>query len=508
MRGMVQFGRRAAAIFVALAALSGFLVLAESTSAGADTVTFTSASVGTSGSTANFNESGPWTMSWTYDCTAFGSQGVFEVDVNQPSGDLAEDLGTGNEGNGGSGTEYYYDTGQFNLSVISDCSWTISVAPSSGASLSTPVTFSSETTGSTGNPQQFSVGGTWTMSWTYDCTAFGSQGNFIVDINQPAGDDAEDIGPSELGTGSSGTDTYNDTGTFSLDVLSECSWSIAINSAEPPPPTTTTTATPPTTTTTTPTGSGGYDLVGSDGGVFVFGSSSGFHGSLPGIGIKVNNIVGIVPNANDTGYFLVGSDGGVFAFNTTFSGSLPGIGVHVNNIVGIVPNANDAGYFLVGSDGGVFAFNTTYAGSLPGEGIHVNNIVGIAPTADDHGYWVVSSTGTVYPFGDAATFGNAMPTGTKIKGIAATPDSGGYWLVAANGSVYTFGDATSYGSLPGSGIAASNIVALVPTGDAKGYWLIGSNGAVYPYGDAPNQGSLPSLNVSVNNIVGGVPTSA
>src|SRR5450759_4280305 len=63
--------------------------------------------------------------------------------------------------------------------------------------------------------------------------------------------------------------------------------------------------------------SSGYDLVGSDGGVFVFapqGTTSGFYGSLPGQGVHVNNIVGMVATADDHGYFLVGSDGGVFAF--------------------------------------------------------------------------------------------------------------------------------------------------------------------------------------------------
>jgi hypothetical protein len=87
----------------------------------------------------------------------------------------------------------------------------------------------------------------------------------------------------------------------------------------------------------------GYDLAGADGGVFVFpvGQSSGFFGSLPGLGVKVNNVVGIVPTNNFTGYNLVGSDGGVFVFPTGqssgFFGSLPGLGVKVSNVVGIVP---------------------------------------------------------------------------------------------------------------------------------------------------------------------------
>ena len=63
-------------------------------------------------------------------------------------------------------------------------------------------------------------------------------------------------------------------------------------------------------------------------------------------------------------------------------GSLPGLGVNVNNIVGIVPTSDNAGYWMVGSDGGVFGFGDAgFVGSLPGMGVHVNNIVGFASAA-------------------------------------------------------------------------------------------------------------------------------
>jgi hypothetical protein len=244
-----------------------------------------------------------------------------------------------------------------------------------------------------------------------------------------------------------------------------------------------------------------YDLVGSDGGVFVFGG--GFYGSLPGLGVHVNNITGIVPTATDTGYFLVGSDGGVFAFNAPFANSLPGIGVHVNNIVGIVPTLDDQGYFLVGSDGGVFSFNAPFENSLPGLGIHVNDITGIAATPDDQGYWLVGSNGNVYAFGDAAYHGNA-PVGAR--GITATGDGGGYWVVGSNGAVSSFGDAGNFGDLPDLGVSVDNIVGIVVTPDSQGYNLIGSDGGVFSFGDAENLGSLPGLSIHVNNVVGAVPT--
>src|SRR6185437_8924836 len=98
----------------------------------------------------------------------------------------------------------------------------------------------------------------------------------------------------------------------------------------------------------------GYDLAGTDGGVFVFpvGMTQGFYGSIPGLGIHINNIKGLVPTNNYQGYNLVGSDGGVFVFplgqTAGFYGSLPGLGVHTNDIIGTVEQPDGGGYLLVG----------------------------------------------------------------------------------------------------------------------------------------------------------------
>ncbi len=261
--------------------------------------------------------------------------------------------------------------------------------------------------------------------------------------------------------------------------------------------------------------SSGYDLVGSDGGVFVFptGQSSGFFGSLPGLGVKVNNIVGMVPTSTDEGYFLVGSDGGVFAFGTApFLGSLPGL--HVTPtlpIAGIVAANADKGYFLVGKDGGVFAFGTVpFLGSLPGKGISVDNIIGIASTPSGNGYWLVSATGTVYGFGAAQTLGTAKGSSSPVSAIAGTPTGGGYWITTQNGTVYAFGNAKkpAPGTLPGVGVTPAHpVIGIVHTSDTAGYWLIGSDGGIFAFGDAPFVGSLPGVTVHVTNVVGAVPTA-
>jgi len=56
--------------------------------------------------------------------------------------------------------------------------------------------------------------------------------------------------------------------------------------------------------------------------------------SLPGLKVHINNIVGAVPTSTGQGYWMIGSDGGVFAFGDAgFVGSLPGLGLRVSNIV-------------------------------------------------------------------------------------------------------------------------------------------------------------------------------
>ena len=64
-----------------------------------------------------------------------------------------------------------------------------------------------------------------------------------------------------------------------------------------------------------------------------------------------------------------------------YHGSLPGQGIHVTDIVGITATPNGGGYWLVGADGGVFSFgNAGYYGSLPGEKVSLDDIVGIVVT--------------------------------------------------------------------------------------------------------------------------------
>ena len=159
----------------------------------------------------------------------------------------------------------------------------------------------------------------------------------------------------------------------------------------------------------------GYWLVGSDGGIFSFGSAQ-FYGSTGSLKLQ-RPVVGIVPTKDDAGYWLDASDGGIFAFgDTQFYGSIPGLGLHPAGsglpnsldapIVGMVPSNDDGGYFMVASDGGVFAFGDAhFAGSCPGIGGCSGAAVAVMPDASGNGYWLVTKTGNVYTFGDAPNYG-------------------------------------------------------------------------------------------------------
>jgi sugar lactone lactonase YvrE len=251
-----------------------------------------------------------------------------------------------------------------------------------------------------------------------------------------------------------------------------------------------------------------YLMVGSDGGTFAFGSVN-FAGSLPGLGVHVNNIVGAVPTPDGKGYLMIGSDGGTFAFgDANFEGSLPGLGVHVNNIVAVLPSPDDKGYLMVGSDGGTFAFgDATFEGSLPGIGVHVNNIVGAVPTPDGKGYLMIGSDGGTFAFGDATFEGSLPGLGVHVNnivGVVPTLDQKGYLMIGSDGGTFAFGDANFEGSLPGLGVHVNNIVAVLPTLNDKGYLMVGSDGGTFTFGNAVNLGSLPGLGVHVSNIVSAI----
>jgi Peptidase A4 family len=245
----------------------------------------------------------------------------------------------------------------------------------------------------------------------------------------------------------------------------------------------------------------GYWLVGSDGGIFTFGSAQ-FYGSTGALNLQ-RPVVGMTPTGNRDGYWLVASDGGLFSFgNASYFGSIPGLGIapagtsgtakRLNApVVGMVPSSDDGGYFMVASDGGVFAFgDAKFEGSCPGIGGCSGPAVAVVPDAGGNGYWLVTATGHVYTFGDASYYGSPGQQSTAVTSAVRTADGKGYWILLANGTVDAYGDATDMGAPVGKAGGLNPASAIFATSDGGGYWVSTAFGGVYNYGDAPNDGNM------------------
>jgi hypothetical protein len=236
----------------------------------------------------------------------------------------------------------------------------------------------------------------------------------------------------------------------------------------------------------------GYWQVDTFGGVFAYGDAP-FLGSLPGLGVRVTNILGMARTPSGRGYWLVGRDGGVFAFgDAQFYGSLPGLNIGVSNIVGMAPTKTGHGYWLVGSDGGVFSFgDAAFYGSMGGKPLNAP-VVSIAVTPTGAGYWLAAGDGGVFAFGDAPFYGSmgGKPLNAPVVDMDATPDGAGYWMTAADGGVFAFGNAGFYGSMAGKPLNG-RVTSMARTASGSGYWLTACDGGVFAFGDAPFYGSSP-----------------
>jgi hypothetical protein len=255
----------------------------------------------------------------------------------------------------------------------------------------------------------------------------------------------------------------------------------------------------------------GYQMVGSDGGVFDFGTAN-YEGSLPGDGLVTPApVVGLADTRDDGGYWIADANGDVYSFgDATFHGSLaskgerptaPIVGIASTPVGPVGPTGNSSpnglGYWLVGADGNVYAFgDATNYGTLVGT--HLNGpIVALVPTPDGHGYWLVGADGGVFAFGDAGFYGSMgdVHLNAPIVGAAATPDGHGYWLVAADGGVFAFGDAGFYGSMGDVHLNAP-VVGMVASPSGMGYTLMAADGGVFAFGDAGFYGSAATVHLA------------
>jgi hypothetical protein len=249
-----------------------------------------------------------------------------------------------------------------------------------------------------------------------------------------------------------------------------------------------------------PTAQHGYWLVGSDGGIFTFGSAI-FYGSTGAITLQ-RPVVGITPTADKRGYWLVASDGGIFTFgDAVFHGSIPGLGFapagssnpkRLNApIVGMVPSADGGGYFMVASDGGVFTFgDAKFEGSCPGIGGCAGPVVAVMPDSSGNGYWVVTQAGDVYSFGNAPYLGAPGSTGSPVT-AATSPNGFGYLILTANGTVYNYAVASALGGTFGTATPANPATSIFTTAPGTSGWVAFADGLVVPLSSgAPSLGSI------------------
>jgi hypothetical protein len=203
-----------------------------------------------------------------------------------------------------------------------------------------------------------------------------------------------------------------------------------------------------------------------------------------------------------SGYWQLGSDGGVFTFGSAqYYGSKGGQTLN-QPVIAIAATPSGNGYYLVASDGGIFTYgDARYYGSKGGQPLN-QPIVGMAVTPSGNGYWMVASDGGIFTFGDAGYYGSkgGQPLNQSVRGMAPTSNGQGYWLFARDGGIFTFGNANFYGSAVG--ISRAGTVAMTPTPSGNGYWMVGGDSGVFSFGDAGFYGSIPGFGYC--NPVGGI----
>lgn len=96
-----------------------------------------------------------------------------------------------------------------------------------------PVAVFTQTGQGTATTSSFKVPSNWDMIWSYDCSAFGTTGNFFVTIYDDYGQDStldfDNQGVNQLGAGGKGVDHYHSGGNKKfLKVISECSWAVLV----------------------------------------------------------------------------------------------------------------------------------------------------------------------------------------------------------------------------------------------------------------------------------------
>jgi hypothetical protein len=235
------------------------------------------------------------------------------------------------------------------------------------------------------------------------------------------------------------------------------------------------------------------------------GSVDGFWNNyfFPGSPITPLNapIAGITALPNGSGAWLVGTDGGVFTF-----GSVPFYGSHLGDpdqMVAIISTPDGQGYWEVSARGAVWPFGDAgFYGSIVSENLPAVNDV-VSATAYVNGYCMLESNGvyTCFYYSNGPIWGQAQinpPNGFNRYTDPATTiavDTGGYcfgllacggWITDRTGQVYTYGYGAVYEGGFG-GTPTGPIMGSSGTG-STGYRFVGADGGIFDYG-LPYEGS-------------------
>jgi hypothetical protein len=334
-------------------------------------VTFSSSALGAQMvDTPYFVESGPWTMSYSYDC--HGLEGTFEPVAFQSIGSNKRD-GATVMGTGGSGSQTFTDTGLFHIFTWTACDWTITI---------------------TGPPTRAGCKGTLPADSTIGmATAADGKGYWIASRSGAvtACGDAPPYGSGKPGTvaiaGSPDGDGYwLVSATGQVQAFGSASNQGSI-------PTGTHLAKPIVAMAADPA-TGGYWLLGGDGGVFAF--NAPFYGSTGNIHLD-KPAVGMAATTNGNGYYFVASDGGIFAFgDARFYGST-GNTTLTQPVVGMAIDPATGGYWMDAADGGIFAFHAPFEGST-GDAKLAQSCVGMTAMPDGTGYRFAAADGGIFAF--------------------------------------------------------------------------------------------------------------
>ena len=69
----------------------------------------------------------------------------------------------------------------------------------------------------------------WVIHYSYDCSAYGSSGNFAISVSSTNGGPADgDVAANEIGASGNSSSVEHGAGTYYLAINSECNWQVVV----------------------------------------------------------------------------------------------------------------------------------------------------------------------------------------------------------------------------------------------------------------------------------------